>query len=62
VKHPRFAAIPKAIEAVEKAGQPVGAVELIWETRDDGREVMVFRLLRGKIVVQQERAGEELEP
>ena len=62
MKHPRaLRDLPEVIRAVEAAGEPVAAVEVLWRT-EDGKEIPVFRLIRGKIVSAQEKAGGEWTP
>jgi hypothetical protein len=44
VKHPRSSELTRLIQAVEKAGKHVAAVEVLWQ-EIDGREVPTWRIL-----------------
>jgi hypothetical protein len=44
MKHPRSSELTRLIQAVEKAGKHVAAVEVLWQ-EIDGREVPTWRIV-----------------
>lgn len=50
MKHPRANELPKLVAALEKAGRPVAAVEVRWDTDADGKDAQVWRIVFGEAV------------